>query len=206
MSPTTVMNVSHLPVYASGSRAPLWWGMLFLVIIEMIVFATFIFTYFYLRFHAPYWPPAGEPLPELALPLFNSLVLVGSSLAIYYADTGISEKGDVTRLKIGAALAVLFSGTFVALKVVEYSDSSYFWDTHAYGSIVWTIVVFHSAHVASVLLKGVVVLVLAYRGHFTRYRHLGVQINGIYWHFVVVIWIPLFFTIYLVPRIIDSAP
>jgi cytochrome c oxidase subunit III len=62
-------------------------------------------------------------------------------------------------------------------------------------------VIFHSAHVASVLLKGIVVLVMAFRGHFTRYRHLGVQVNGIYWHFVVGIWIPLYLTIYWTPRI-----
>jgi cytochrome c oxidase subunit III len=201
MTRTTALDVSHLPTFASGSRAPLWWGILFLVIIEAIVFSTFIATYFYLRFHAPNWPPAGEPLPELLLPTINTLVLIGSSLAVYYADSGISKEGDVKRLKIGISLAIVFSATFLVLKVVEYHDSDYFWDTHAYGSIVWTMVIFHSAHVASVLLKGIVVLVMAFRGHFTRYRHLGVQVNGIYWHFVVGIWIPLYLTIYWTPRI-----
>jgi cytochrome c oxidase subunit III len=201
MSTVTVMDASHLPVYATGSRAPLWWAVLFLVIIEAIVFSTFIATYFYLRFHAPYWPPVGEPLPELLLPTINTVVLIGSSLAIWYADSGISHYGDVKRLKVGVSFAILFSAMFLILKVVEYHDSTYFWDTHAYGSIVWTMVVFHSAHVGSVLLKGVVVLVLAFRGHFTRYRHLGVQVNGIYWHFVVGIWIPLYLTIYWTPRI-----
>jgi cytochrome c oxidase subunit III len=200
-TPAYAIDVSRLPVFATGSRAPVGWGMLFLVIIEAVVFATFISTYFYLRFLAPYWPPAGEELPELLLPTLNSLVLLASSGAIYYADTGISKHGDVRRLKIGMAIAVVLSILFVSLKVVEYYDSGYFWDSHAYGSIVWTIVVFHSSHVASVTLKGIVVLVLAFRGHFTRYRHLGVKINGIYWHFVVLIWIPLFITIYITPRI-----
>jgi cytochrome c oxidase subunit III len=200
-TPAYAIDVSRLPVFATGSRAPLWWGMIFLVFIEAVVFATFISTYFYFRFLSPYWPPAGEKLPELLLPTLNSLVLIGSSVAIYYADTGISKHGDVRRLKIGVAIAILLSMLFVALKVVEYYDSDYFWDSHAYGSIVWTIVVFHSSHVASVTLKGIVVLVLAFRGHFTKYRHLGVKINGIYWHFVVLIWIPLFITIYLTPRI-----
>jgi cytochrome c oxidase subunit III len=201
MSPTSALDVSRLPVFASGDRAPLWWGMFLLVVIETMVFATFISSYYYLRFHAPHWPPAGESLPQIVLPTINTLVLLASSVAVFYADSGISRHGDVKRLKIGMAIAVLLSLVFLSLKILEYSDVGYFWDTHAYGTIVWTVVVFHSAHVASVTLKGSVVLVLAFRGHFTRYRHLGVQINGIYWHFVVLIWIPLYITIYITPRI-----
>lgn len=200
-APTTSINVSHLPTLVSGPRAPLWWGMLFLVIIESVVFATFISSYFYLKFLADAWPPAGEKLPELLLPTINTVILIGSSVAIYFADTGISEKGSVTRLKIGVGLAALGGLVFLALKIVEYRDQEYYWDSHAYGSIVWTIIVFHSAHVASVLLKALVVLVLAFRGHFTRYRSLGVKVNGLYWHFVVGIWIPLYLTIYWAPRI-----
>jgi cytochrome c oxidase subunit III len=201
MSPISALDVSRLPVFASGSRALLWWGMFLLVVIETMVFATFISSYYYLRFHAPHWPPAGESLPQIVLPTINTLVLLASSVAVFYADSGISRHGDVKRLKTGMAIAVLLSLVFLALKILEYSAVGYFWDTHAYGTIVWTIVVFHSAHVASVTLKGSVVLVLAFRGHFTRYRHLGVQINGIYWHFVVLIWIPLYITIYITPRI-----
>lgn len=195
-----VHDVAELPVLVSGSRALLWWGMLGLVIIESVVFATFITTYFYLRFHAPQWPPMGIDPPELLLPSINTVVLVASSLAVFWADRGI-EKGDVARLKLGMAIGMALGALFLVLKVVEYRAVDYRWHTDAYGSIVWTMIIFHSAHVASVLLKGAVVEVLAFRGHFTRERHLGVQINGLYWHFVVVIWIPLYITIYLAPRL-----
>ncbi len=200
-SPAAAIDVSRLPTLASGSRAPLWWAMLFLVIIEAMVFALFITTYFYLRFLSPHWPPVGEKLPELLLPTINTIILIGSSAAIVWADGGISKYGDQRRLIIGVALSALLGVIFVALKVVEYHDKEYYWDSHAYGSIIWTIIIFHSSHVASVVLKAVVVLALAIRGHFTKYRHIGVQINGLYWHFVVGIWIPLYITIYLVPRI-----
>ncbi len=201
MSPVTAYDVSHFPVLVSGSRAPLWWAMLLLVVIETMVFATFISSYYYLRFHAPYWPPVGAKLPELTLPTINTLVLLASSAAVVYADSGISRYGNVTRLKVGMSIAILLSLVFLTLKIVEYYDVEYFWDNHAYGSIIWTIVIFHAAHVASVTLKGMVVLTLAFRGHFTRYRHLGVQVNGLYWHFVVLIWIPLYITIYITPRL-----
>jgi len=201
MSQRLALDVSDYPALVQGPRGALWWGMLGLVIIEVVLFGMLIAAYFYLKFHAPFWPPAGEKLPEFVLPTVNSVILVGSSLAIWYADTSISERGDQRGLKIGLIGSFLLGFTFVALKVLEYSRVGYFWDSHAYGSIVWTMVVFHSSHVTSVLLKTVVVLVLAYRGYWTRERCQGVKVNGLYWHFVVGIWIPLYFTIYVVPRI-----
>jgi cytochrome c oxidase subunit III len=200
MTAGTGLDVARLPVYVSGSRGLLWWGMIMLVTIEVMVFSTFLSSYFFYRSMAPEWPPAGTSAPDLLLPTINTLVLAASSLSIWWADRGIRH-GDVARLKLGAGAAILFSAMFLVLKVVEYRGVPYYWDTDAYGSIVWTVIVFHSAHVGSVLLKGVVVEVLAFRGHFTGQRHLGVDINGIYWHFVVVIWLPIYFTLYWVPRL-----
>jgi cytochrome c oxidase subunit III len=200
MSRTVAIDVSHFPALHSGHRSPLWWAMVGLITIEIVVFTTLISSYLYLRFHAPEWPPAGAEPPELMLPTVNTLILIGSSISMWWADRGIEDHGDERRLKIGLALAMAFSFIFLVLKVVEYRDVEYSWASHAYGSIIWTMIIFHSAHVLSVFLKGVVVEILAFRGHFTKERHLGVQINGLYWHFVVVIWIPLYFTIYWVPR------
>jgi cytochrome c oxidase subunit III len=200
MSTPATLDVGQLPVYVSSSRAPLWWGMLFLVTIESVVFGTFLTSYFYYRSLAPHWPPAGTPPPELFLPTLNTLVLIMSSVAVAFADKGI-RKGDVARLRIGLVAAILFSAVFLALKVVEYADATYFWDTHAYGSLIWTVIVFHSAHVASVMLKGTVVAVLAFRGYFDAERHLGVDVNGLYWHFVVAIWIPIYLVLYWAPRL-----
>jgi len=200
LSSKLVIDVSHFPALHSSNRSPLWWGMVGLITIECVVFATLISSYFYLRFHAPEWPPAGATPPDLLLPTINTLVLIGSSLAMWWADRGIEDHGDQRRLKIGLAAAMAFSFLFLVLKVVEYRDVEYSWASHAYGSIIWVMIVFHSAHVLSVFLKGFVVEILAFKGHFTKERHLGVQINGLYWHFVVVIWIPLYFTIYWAPR------
>ncbi len=194
-----VLDVATLPIYVTGTRAPLWWGMLLLVTIETTVFATFATTYFYLRFLAADWPLGEATPPDLLLPSINTAVLVASGLIMHWGDRGM-RSGDVRRLKIGLGAAIALGVLFLVLKVVEYSDVSYRWDTNAYGSIVWTIVIFHSAHVASVLLKGSVVLLLAFRGHFTQQRHLGVQINGMYWYFVCGIWIPMYIILYWVPR------
>lgn len=200
-SPAAVLDVSRLPTLASGKRSPQWWGMFWLVIIESVVFALFIATYFYLRFLSEHWPPAGEKLPEIVLPTINTFILIGSSLAIAWGDSRLTKHGDQRGMIMGVTVSALLGTLFVILKVVEYHDTEYYWDSHAYGSIVWTIIFFHSSHVASVVMKASAVLALGLRGHFTKYRHIGLQINGLYWHFVVGIWIPLYFTIYITPRI-----
>lgn len=197
--PRPAVDVGALPVLVTGARAPLWWGMVLLLAIETTVFAAFATTYLYLRFLAPQWPPAGTSAPDLLLPTLNTGVLIASGAAMYWGDAGV-KKGSTRQLLLGLALAVALGVTFLVLKAVEYSDSAYRWDTHAYGSIVWTIVVFHSTHVASVLLKGIAVAGLALKGHFTRERRLGVQINGLYWQFVVLVWLPLYVLLYWVPR------
>lgn len=201
MSERLVLDVREFPALVQGHRGGLWWGMVGLVTIEVVVFTVLIMSYFYLKFHSSHWPPAGEELPQLLLPSINTLILLVSSATIHYADTSISERGDVSGLKLGLILSFLLGSIFLILKVVEYSTVEYFWDSHAYGSVVWTMIVFHSSHVASVLLKSAVVLVLAYKGHWTQERSQGVKINGLYWHFVVGIWIPLYLTIYWSPRI-----
>lgn len=197
--PRPVMDVSGLSPYTTGARSPLYWGMLGIILIETMVFGSLVSSYFYLRAQSVDWPPAGTEPPELLLPTVNTVLLLVSSLVLHWGDSAI-KRGDQRRLALGLLGAALLGALFLVLKVVEYSEVSYQWDSHAYGSIVWTIIGFHSAHVLALLLKTVVVDTLAFRRYFTRERRMGVTINGIYWHFVVLIWIPLYVVLYLVPR------
>jgi cytochrome c oxidase subunit I+III len=183
-----------------GVQPPFYWGMAGLILIEAVVFAALITSYFYLRAGASEWPPAGIEKPELLLPTINTVLLLISSIPVYLADSGI-RKGNQTRLKIGLVVGFLLGAIFLALKVVEYAGHDYNWATHAYGSIQYAIVGFHSAHVLALLLKTLVVGTLAFQGYFNEQRNAAVQSNGIYWHFVVLIWIPLYFTLYISPYV-----
>lgn len=195
------IDVSHLPNLVQGSRGTLWWAMVLLLAIEGTVFGTLIASYFYLRMGQPAWPPPGVEPPKLLLPTVNTLILVASSVPVYLADSGIA-KGNQRRLVLGMAVAAVMGIAFLILKVVEYSDVPYAWDSHAYGSIVWLMIGFHSTHVFSVVLKTIVVAVLGARGYFNAERNLGVQINGLYWHFVVAVWLPLYAVLYWSPRLL----
>lgn len=190
----------RLTPHPHGLQSVTVWGMIGLILIEIVVFSGLISMYFYLKLYNPEWPPAGIDKKQLLLPTINTFILIGSSVAMYFADKGI-EQGKQTQLKVLQATGIVLGVVFLTLKYLEYSAYDYNWTTHAYGSITWTMTGFHSAHVISVCLKGLVVLAMALRGMFTPERHLAVQVNGLYWHFVVVIWIPLYFTMYISPHL-----
>ncbi len=205
MAAVTAGPANGLPVStvadSVGIKPPFWWGMLGLILIETVVFASLVASYFYLRASAVEWPVDGLEPPDLLLPSINALVLFASSIPIYIADRGIHH-GNQTRLKVGLAVGFVLGVVFLVLKYIEYSNLSYTWSTNAYTSMVWTITGFHSAHVIALLLKTLVVGTWAFQGYFNEQRYTAMTVNGLYWHFVVVAWVPLFFTLYLSPRLI----
>jgi cytochrome c oxidase subunit 1/cytochrome c oxidase subunit I+III len=190
-----------LPRVVPGHGETVWWGMLLLITIEVTVFASLVFTYFYLRAGAPRWPLGDIAAPPLLLPTVNTAVLLASLVPVAWADRAI-RRGDRRAVLVGKPIGQALLVAFLAIKAVEYGGYDYTWATNAYGSVVWTITGFHVAHVIVALLKSAVVTVLAARGYFTEERFLGVQANALYWYFVALVWIPLYATLYLTPRLL----
>lgn len=188
------------PPHPMGTKAPTWWGFLLLITIELTVFGGLLSIYYYLKLYNPEFPPPSIDKPELFLPTLNTVVLLASGIAMVLAGRGI-RKGSELQLKAWKSVALILAIVFLVIKYVEYSGYDYDWSTHAYGSIVWTMTGFHVGHVLAVVLKTLVVLAMSLRNMFTPERHLAVQVNAIYWYFVVLIWLPLYFTIYIVPRL-----
>jgi cytochrome c oxidase subunit III len=195
-----VYDARHLSHYNYHDQAPLWWGFWGIILIETTVFATLITSYFYLNLSYPEIPPAGVKKPDLLLPTISSIFLFSSSYTMHKADSA-SEKGDNNTLKWFLIFSILLAAAFLVLKYFEYSNVEYRWDSHAYGSVVWAIIAFHSTHVVSLVLKTIFVAYLSWRGYFNKERHLGVTVNGIYWHFVVAVWLPLYLVLYWSPRL-----
>lgn len=196
------LDATDLTRKAGDHRHPLWWGFVGMIAIETTVFTSLVVSYFYLRMGADSWPPEPLPVPELALPTINTIILIASSGVMHWADTKI-RKGEEKQLAIGLTVGVVMAVAFLALKVYEYgAHVEYRWYDHAYGSIVWTIVGFHSAHVLALVLKTIIVAALAWRSYFSQEWRLAITTNGMYWHFVVVIWIPLYIVLYWAPRLL----
>ena len=161
-----------------------WWGMAVFVATEATLFGTLFGTYFYLRFNTPHWPPAGIEPPKVVLPLVLTGVLVATSIPIQ-AAVAAARRGRAG-IAVGAlALALVVQAGYFAMQVHQYlGDLDKFSpkDT-AYGSIYFTMLGAHHAHVVIGML-----LVLWLLGRLstgiTRYRLVGLQATAFYWHFV----------------------
>lgn len=202
MSAARDVDARDFAVLQSGREAPIYWGICGMILVESVVFASLLSSYLYLPFFSPEWPPPAMKKPDLLLPSINTGILVVSSSFVHKADTGI-RRGDQRWLKVGLSVGLVLALVFLGIKYVEYSGVGYRWDSHAYGSIVWTITGFHSAHVIALVLKTVVVLVLAFRGYFDERRNVAVQVNGLYWHFVAAVWLPIYAVLYYGPRVLE---
>lgn len=193
-----VVDASCLPDQSYAHRNTVWWGVVGLVTIEGVVFASLIASYFYLQWGRPDWPPAGTAPPDLLLPSVATALLLLSSLPMAMADRAI-RRDHLGPLKTLPLISIALAIAFLGIKAYEYAHIGFRWDTHAYGSVIWTIIGLHSTHVVALLIKTAVVTLLAWRGFFHARNRIGVTVNGIYWHFVVLVWLPLYATIYLAP-------
>lgn len=199
----TVPRTEKLPVHLHGPETPLWWATLFLVLVQAVGFVTLIASYLYLRSVNAEWPPQGTALPEPLLAGVAGGLLLASAVALGWGQRGMAA-GSRWRLQTGLTLGVVLGVGFLVLMTLERSLVDYRWDTHAYGSVIWTTVLLHLLHVLVLVLAGILLLLLALRGHFTAERRQGIQVFTLVWQFVALIWIPLFVVLYLLPYAVPS--
>jgi heme/copper-type cytochrome/quinol oxidase subunit 3 len=174
-------------------------GMLLFILTEATLFATFLVSYFFLRFQStPRWPPEGIETPTLLLPSIMTVILLSSSVPMHIADAGI-RRGSRLRLRLGLLASFVLGATFLGLQAVEYVEKlrEFTPQTNAYGSLFFMITGFHGAHVAVGLLLNLWVQIQAGRGFYGPDRHLTVRNVALYWHFVDAVWIAIFSSLYL---------
>jgi cytochrome c oxidase subunit I+III len=171
-----------------------WWGMGVFLTSEATLFASFIGTYFYLRFTSVEWPLGGIEPPPAALPLALTAVLVLTTVPMALASRAARRgRARAAWLLILAALAV--QGGYLAVQVVEVlSDLDKFGpDTNAYGSIYFTLLFTHHAHVAVGLLLDAWLLARLLSG-LTDYRVTAVRAVALYWYVVAAVGVAVVLT------------
>jgi heme/copper-type cytochrome/quinol oxidase subunit 3 len=119
---------------------------------------------------------------------------------MWWADRAIA-RGDVRRLRIGLAVAFVLAAAFLGIQVFEYASSEFSWSTNAYGSLFFTVTGFHGLHVLLALLLNAALQVRAAFGDFDERRHGAVETVALYWHFVDVVWILIFLSLYVGPYV-----
>jgi heme/copper-type cytochrome/quinol oxidase subunit 3 len=161
-----------------------WWGIVVFVATEATLFGTIVGTYFYLRFNAAKWPPAGVPEPKLTLPLVLTGILVATSIPVQFALVA-AKRG-----RLGPARAALFLAAVVQAGYLGMQLHLFVHDSHefppsgsAYSSIYFTMLGAHHLHVVVGILLSLWVLLRTSTG-LTQYRTNGLRATAFYWHFV----------------------
>jgi cytochrome c oxidase subunit 3 len=171
-------------------------GMLLFIISEIMVFGAFFTAYFFIRVvGGADWPASGTELP-VAVAGVNTAVLVSSSLTMHWALESVKADNRFG-LQAGMLTTFLLGATFLFVQINEYVHVGFAPQDHAQGTIFYGLTGLHGAHVFIGLTLLAMVTVRAFRGHFSSTQHFGVEVPGIYWHFVDVMWIIVYTTIYV---------
>jgi cytochrome c oxidase subunit 3 len=164
---------------------------------EVMLFGSFFTAYFFVRVvnHAKVWPFPGDHLPVFVASI-NTLILVTSSFTMHWALQSI-KRGNRSGLQAGLSLTFLLGLTFLLTQILEYSRVGFAPYTDAFGTVFFCLTGLHGAHVFVGLTLLLAATIRSYRGHYSPEEHLGVEIPGIYWHFVDVMWIVVYTTVYI---------
>jgi len=174
-------------------------GIFLFIISEVMVFGAFFASYFFLRVvvNPSHWPPEPFELP-VAVAGVNTAILVSSSFTVHYALESI-RRGNRTGMKLGLVLTWMLGATFLFIQINEYAHIGFSARDLAFGTIFYCLTGLHGAHVFVGLMLLSFATIRAFRGHFgpEPEKHLGVEVPGIYWHFVDIMWLVVFLTVYV---------
>jgi cytochrome c oxidase subunit 3 len=188
----------HGPPEANRSSRvePQLLGMLLFIISEIMVFGAFFTAYFFIRVvGGAEWPAEGTELPKL-IALVNTCILLSSSLTMHWALEGAKHDNRFA-LQAGITTTFLLGATFLFIQINEYVHIGFAPQDTAQATIFYGLTGLHGAHVFVGLTLLAMVVVRAFRGHFTPAEHRGVEVPGIYWHFVDVMWVIVYLTVYI---------
>ncbi len=171
-------------------------GMLLFIASEIMLFGAFFTAYFFVRVvNNIDWPQEPFHLPKYVAGV-NTAILVTSSFTVHWALQSI-KRDNKAGLRAGLFLTLALGLVFLLTQVREYSRVGFAPADGAFGTIFYGLTGLHGAHVFVGLTLLAVATVRAFRGHFSAAHHHGVEIPGIYWHFVDVMWIVVYVTIYI---------
>jgi len=174
-------------------------GMLLFIASETMLFGSFFTVYFFVRVANPDAPSTWPP-PPYHFPVFvagvNTAILVTSSFTMHWALQSI-KRGNRPAFLAGMTLTFLMGLAFLLTQLVEYLHVGFNTSSGAFASVFFGLTGLHGAHVFVGLTLLGMVLVRGFRGHFSPKHHHGVELPGIYWHFVDVMWIVVYSAVYL---------
>jgi cytochrome c oxidase subunit 3 len=170
--------------------------MLLFIASEVMLFGSFFTAYFFVRVvERSDWPPEGFELPRYVAGV-NTAILITSSFTVHWALQSI-RRNNRAGMQAGLVLTFLMGLTFLLTQVIEYARVGFAPHDNAFTTIFFCLTGLHGAHVFVGLTILLFATIRAFRGHFSAAHHYGVELPGIYWHFVDIMWIVVYTTVYI---------
>lgn len=192
----TFQGLHTIPV-AIGLR----WGIILFIVSEVFFFISFFWAFFH-RSLSPAieigatWPPTGiTPFNPFQVPLLNTAILLASGITVTWAHHSLIE-GNHSQTTQGLFFTVLLGVYFTFIQGYEYIESPFTIADAVYGSTFFIATGFHGLHVLIGTTFLIVCLTRHINYHFSKTHHFGFEAAAWYWHFVDVVWLFLYVSIY----------
>ena len=196
----------HTPIVALGLR----YGMILFIASEVMFFVAWFWAFFSsslfpgdhvqasrFAFTGGHWPPTGiEVFDPWHFPLLNTLILLTSGTTVTWAHHALLHK-DRRGLIAGLGLTIILGLCFTCVQAYEYANAAFSFGGNIYGATFFMATGFHGFHVIIGTIFLIVCLIRAQADQFTPRHHLGFEFAAWYWHFVDVVWLFLFASIYV---------
>lgn len=188
----------HKPIVQLGLR----YGMFLFIVSEIMFFVAWFWAYFNASIFpaeviGSVWPPEGiQTLDPWHLPLINTIILLTSGTTVTWAHHAL-QNGDRKTFINMLLFTIILGASFTGVQAYEYVHATFAFDENIYSSTFYMATGFHGAHVLIGTIFLTVCLFRGLKGHFKPDHHFGFEAAAWYWHFVDVVWLVLFVSIYV---------
>ncbi|MEQ1785518.1 MAG: cytochrome c oxidase subunit 3 [Acidimicrobiales bacterium] len=192
----TAVHAHHTSTGLSNTKLAMW----VYLGSDCLLFGSLISTYLLLR-HRSVAGPGPADVFDIPFTSVSSFVLLMSSLTMALAVSSIA-RGEVQRNRAWLATTAMLGAVFIGGQVYEFTTfyrEGLGYTTNIFGSAFYTLTGFHGIHVSVGIVMLMSLLVMSLRGNLGPERAEAVEIIGLYWHFVDIVWILIFTVVYLIP-------
>nr|YP_009825443.1 cytochrome c oxidase subunit III [Rachelia extrusa]QIU83258.1 cytochrome c oxidase subunit III [Rachelia extrusa] len=177
------------------------WGMILFIISEIFFFFSFFWAFFHSSLSpnieiGAIWPPSNiTPFNPFQIPLLNTIILITSGITVTWAHHALMEN-NFSQTKQSLLITIILGIYFTILQAYEYYEASFSIADSIYGSTFFMATGFHGLHVMIGTIFLLICLIRHLFNHFSNNHHFGFEAAAWYWHFVDVVWLFLYISIY----------
>ena len=199
LEPRFTDDLADLPTHKFGPSSLTWWGIIAFMVIEGGFFMLTFAAYFFLMGHEQGWPPEGRQAPDVLAGTLFTIVIILSEIPNTMIKKA-ARAGDIPAIRRLILVMTAVGAILLVIRGFEYTTLNERWDTNAYGSILWAIMLIHTVHLATDVYDSLPLAAIVFFKPVDGRKFSDVEDNAAYWYFVAVSWFVLYALIYWVPR------